>query len=839
MDSIKSFIQKADLHYQGIERIPEAGMPVGNGRMGSLVWMDKEELHMQWNRVDVFANDASSQSFPEMDMDYAGGTGVVDISFGSGRDAVFSEKTLQDLSVYDGRMSVKAGKIEIEIFLDMDRDICYLHIRDDRENPQKIRLSLRTLRGGSMYLAGSRPQTHPALRDNQIYTYERTGEHLAVSCLEIDSNRLRLRQTFEEKEYFCQSLLEICSMGRCGNTKIRNSWEAVLEWEAQKGEFWIEIATAQSFTKDDLYSDLDEEHEAARIKSAKKNSEKWWHDFWRCAPKMNLKSEDGQADQVSIHSVYFVYLMAITSRGNFMPRYGGLLFYTAGDYRYWGAQYWWHNQSCYYAPLVKLGCFELVEACFKHIANSMESYTKAAWQQWGTEGIFIPETCWFSGPCEIPITLQDEVRALYTLQKPWKDRSREFCNFAKGRNTYESRWNWEDPQSEDGTRGYGPYAYVTHIFSTTAKVAMLFWARYVESKDEEWLEKKAYPILKGAAMMYLKLPFFEQDEDGYLHIRHVNNHEDLWDACDTISELAGIHGILPVAVQAARILQKDEGLCREWEAFEKKVVPILTNESKDALLPRKSGEAKMWCCGAGPAKMERAGYYHNMDPVNIYHILTMETENGELREIGENTYQKCLELHGYGSGNIRIGELDPFVLTPAKMGDKKAVACFIPAVINDVDPENFIDREGTANTVVLDNRMTLREGVQAIGAQRLGQAAEAMACALCNAVPRAPGKEVVLHLFEGLPDEWDAEFELPGGNGYWVMAKKIHGKIEEIEFKSQSNSSLFLCNPWGKEEVIIDYSGKKEIVSGKKLQIFGNCRLYRKKSEATENIIAK
>lgn len=46
MDSIKSFIQKADLHYQGIERIPEAGMPVGNGRMGSLVWMDKEELHI-------------------------------------------------------------------------------------------------------------------------------------------------------------------------------------------------------------------------------------------------------------------------------------------------------------------------------------------------------------------------------------------------------------------------------------------------------------------------------------------------------------------------------------------------------------------------------------------------------------------------------------------------------------------------------------------------------------------------------------------------------------------------------------------------------------------------
>lgn len=218
----------------------------------------------------------------------------------------------------------------------------------------------------------------------------------------------------------------------------------------------------------------------------------------------------------------------------------------------------------------------------------------------------------------------------------------------------------------------------------------------------------------------------------------------------------------------------------------------------------------MWCCGAGPAKMERAGYYHNMDPVNIYHILTMETENGELREIGENTYQKCLELHGYGSGNIRIGELDPFVLTPAKMGDKKAVACFIPAVINDVDPKNFIDREGTANTVVLDNRMTLREGVQAIGAQRLGQAAEAMACALCNAVPRAPGKEVVLHLFEGLPDEWDAEFELPGGNGYWVMAKKSMERLKKLNSNHRAILPFFCAILGEKKRSLLIIAEKKK-----------------------------
>lgn len=578
MEDIRSFISAADLHYQGVDRIPEAGMPIGNGRMGSLVWMDEEELHMQWNRVDVFANDASSQSFPEMDMDYSNGIGVIDISFGSGTEAVFSKYTTQDLSVYDGRLKVKAKGISLEAFADMSRDICCIHVIDERDMPQKICLSLRTLRGGSMYLSGKRPQTHPSLLRNELSTYYRTGKHLAVSRLGITDDGMSLGQTFEEKSFFCQSVLEVRCLGRKGHTRIRNQWEAVWEGEAQKGEFWIVIASAQSFCRQQLCSGL--EHlrlNMMEMKKIREDSEKWWHDFWERAPKMKLHSADGNADIVGQSCAYFLYLMAITSRGSYMPRYGGLLFYTAGDYRYWGAQYWWHNQSCYYAPLVKLGCFELAQSCFRHIWNSMESYRMAALQQWGASGIFIPETCWFSGPCKIPEELQTEFQELYTLKKPWEERSEAFRRFARGRNTYESRWNWEDPDAEDGTRGYGPYAYVTHIFSTTAKIAMLFWERYLESGDDEWLEQKGYPVLRDTAMMYMNLPFIKEGNDGYLHIQNVNNHEDLWNASDTISELAGIHGILPVAVKAAEILGKDEKLREEWKRFEKRVVPILTD----------------------------------------------------------------------------------------------------------------------------------------------------------------------------------------------------------------------------------------------------------------------
>src|SRR5512139_1759872 len=51
---------------------PEAGMPIGNGRMGSLIWTIPNVLKLQINRVDVFGNDRSSNSFPQRYTDYAG-----------------------------------------------------------------------------------------------------------------------------------------------------------------------------------------------------------------------------------------------------------------------------------------------------------------------------------------------------------------------------------------------------------------------------------------------------------------------------------------------------------------------------------------------------------------------------------------------------------------------------------------------------------------------------------------------------------------------------------------------------------------------------------------------
>src|SRR5690348_10684249 len=66
-------IARGDLDFTSPATRSDEGMPVGNGRMGSLVWTTPSALKFQINRCDVFAGDASSVSFPQADSDYASG----------------------------------------------------------------------------------------------------------------------------------------------------------------------------------------------------------------------------------------------------------------------------------------------------------------------------------------------------------------------------------------------------------------------------------------------------------------------------------------------------------------------------------------------------------------------------------------------------------------------------------------------------------------------------------------------------------------------------------------------------------------------------------------------
>ena len=69
----------------------------------------------------------------------------------------------------------------------------------------------------------------------------------------------------------------------------------------------------------------------------------------------------------------------------------------------------------------------------------------------------------------------------------------------------------------------GPLAQVSHIFSSQAKIAFLYWRQYQHTQDRGFLRDRAYPMLKGVAEFYRNFPNLRKEANGKYHIHEVNN----------------------------------------------------------------------------------------------------------------------------------------------------------------------------------------------------------------------------------------------------------------------------------------------------------------------------
>src|SRR5262249_1656077 len=92
---------------------------------------------------------------------------------------------------------------------------------------------------------------------------------------------------------------------------------------------------------------------------------------------------------------------------------------------------------------------------------------------------------------------------------------------------------------------------------------------------------------------------------------------------------------------------------------------------------------------------------------------------------------------------------------------------------------------------VLANRMTLREGPQALDAQRLGRAAEALHLALLRSNPPGPGEDPIIEPFAAWPKEWTVRFKLAARGGFVIT-----GSVESLEIESLAGGECRLRNPW-------------------------------------------
>ena len=785
----KSLISKSDLSYDFPTTRSEEGMPVGNGRMGSLVWTTPSALHFQINRIDVFSVGNNTNSFPLAHTTYSNGCGYLDINVSDFGNEAFTGKAFnQHLSVYDGVSTVSGNSITARTLALHDSDVIVTEITDKHTSPSAIEVDLRMLRYVMSY-PGNGIRGIDLMNQREVYV--QTGKHSAMSRLEIRNGRIILVQEFKEGDFYCASAVAVGIAGRKSKASYFNESTVRLSAEPGEGTFTILTSSSSSSDPDEDVADLAiKKLDAVQSKSFDEflsDNREWWSNYWSKA-FIHLTSPDGIANEVQKNYTYLLYIMASCSRGEYMPRFSGMLWNTSGDMCMWGSQYWWHNQGTYYNGLTPANRPEIMNPVFSTYTKHFESYSRAAQQQWDSKGVWIPETSWFNGLEDLPDNVAKEMRDLYLVRKPWEERSKEFQDYARYKNSLNSRWNWlfmvktkGGPVARNEYTRFEPqmpFAYVTHIMSSTAKVAYLYWLNYAYYLDKEWLKTDGYPMIKGAAEFYRNFPNLYKGDDGKYHIKYVNNWEsrNAWGTEDTPEELSAMVAMFPIAIRASEILGVDKNLRNQWQEILDNLTPIPDSST----------------------------------PAEYYDICTIGSEDKELFNRIRDAY---LESNP-NPERTRLGKLGRGAVAASNLGLGERLKVLIPNQMG-------INREEQdARRPTFRNRLALGEGPGAIECERLGLASQALCTALLQSVPPSPGKEPVNYIFPAWPKEWDAQFTLAARNAFLISASMEEGQVEFVEIQSKKGGQCLVKNPWGESELTIYRNSKKTgTVSGELLTL--------------------
>ena len=826
--TLRATISRSDLIYSRPAARGEEGIPVGNGRMGSLVWTTPNRLHFQINRVDVFANNCRTNSFVEVHDDYCSGCAFLDIEF---EGQPFPESGFrQRLLVYDGMLTIDGEGISIRVVPSMVQDVFAIIVDPRQSSERRYSVTLRMLRYATKFFGR---QTEPLAEEHAIRVPHRS--QTATAQLILRGNRIALSQEFREGDFCARSAVAVAFQSASGEAQILNDTDISLS-ASKAGPFAIMVASAATLESDEdaaaaAYRQLDAVSAQSAAESERQTQE-WWHGYW-AGGAVELHSKDGTAEFVQQNYHYFLYLMAATSRGNLPPKFNGMLWNTGGDLRMWGAQQWFTNLSCYYAALPATGRFDLMEPMFDMYTGMFEACTRAARQQWGSCGIYIPETVYFDGLEELPQEIATEMRQLYLLQKPWEQRSGMFMDLAERKHPFSSRWNWivqgkwKDGKYTISERGFGPYGPTSHMFSSTAKIAWLYWQRYEYTLDREWLRERAYPMLRGAVEFYRNHPNLRKEKDGRYHMHWSNSGEPVFGVRDSFEDMVAMRCITGAVLRAATILNADQEMPPTWREFLEHLAPLPTTTDADALHPPDYNGPRIFVNGLKPAvKADRipTGWMPDINslPIWFFDLSNVETQDRDAFALAEATFDRL--LHEGLHPETPVGILSMLAVAAASLGRADAVRILLP---NQMRPQPNPRSPWYKESGLLENRMTLGEGAQALHAEHLGRAAEALHRALLQSNPPAAGEDPIVHLFPAWPREWDARYTLLARGGFRVTAAMRNGTVEYAELESLAGAVCRVRNPFPGDGVQLYRNGRRaEDLSGS-LLIFETSRSER------------
>ncbi|BBI35855.1 LamG domain-containing protein [Cohnella abietis] len=768
-------ISRSDLTYKGMITSGPYGMPIANGKFGGPVWEPSGNmLSMQVNHTNTFvANDASARGNSS-----GGGLGKINVDFGG---TVFGAATTQKLSLYDAMLNIDGSNLNVKVIGKNDSDIIAIQVTDNRSVPMPVNIDLKMLRAPSVNTGAG-------------------GANHAVSTISQETgNIIALKQVFSEasstgiasNDFYCSTAVAIKVQGRTGTTSTVDTQTVRLSVPAATGTFTIIIGgdTSMNTAVDVKSNAIAQANTSSTYSTIFASNQAWWHSFWSKS-YVYLPTQSNFEQR----RTYYMYLAAISNRGQYPSKFNGGNWIAEGDTRDWGGNYWNWNQDSLYQPLDAANHMELMDPLFNMRTTNLSRYQNAASQVWGSQGVFIGETSGFFGQETLPTSIGNDLKTYLLYQGP---KTSALNTFANNRDTSLSIWNWLGSS-------VAPASYVTHTMVATQETAEYYWDRYLYTKDLTWLQNYAYPFIKGAAEFYRNYAGFKLDADGKYHFYNTSLHEHIWAGKDVIDDLSLARGIFAVAIKASQLLNQDATLRPLWQDRLDKIAPYPLSSQTGAIGGLTSANPT-WAQGLQPAAFIRDNYGSESPRFKMlekFDVLTLESRDQGM-DGGDWTMAMNTYLASPGYKNIRINgitahETSRFLVDAARLGQANDLAVMFPVQYNQfsVTP-NLLEKNGDYYS-----------------AQGYGTWSDAIQEALSQSVAPKPELDAVIRVFPAWPTAWDAKYKLLAKGGFLVSSSMVSQDIQYVEIESQLGGIAKVRNPWATNVVLYRNGVQSETLSG-------------------------
>jgi alpha-L-fucosidase 2 len=500
----------------------------------------------------------------------------------------------------------------------------------------------------------------------------------------------------------------------------------------------------------------------------------WWHTFWQRTGLIKITSTDGSGEYMENLRNLYLYTAAAESGGRFPGSQAGIgdLFSAVQDVHHWDPAAFWHwNLRMQVAANLDAGVPELNAPYFRLYRENLASIKDWTTKHMaGRPGICIPETMRFNGP------------------------------------GIEYEGDWTTPATGLNCDASSRPYYNARTLSTGAEVSLWIWRQYLATGDHAFLARD-YPVMAESARFMLA--YETRGDDGKMHTRPSNAHEQQWDTIDPTTDLSARSALFPAVIQAATLLRIDSRLVQQLKAELAQIPPLPQAEKVTMAGTKQQVIAESYDPAAQAHNEENIG----LEPVWPYSL------------IADDSSQLALARATWATRPYPVHQdwsFDP--VQAARLGLSDEVGSTLIALTEKYQKyiNGFANWGGPAGEFYVE-----QEGVVAL--------------ALAEALVQ--DYDGLIRIAPAVPHAWDFEGSVWVRNRTRVDVQTRAGVPDTVVIKGGANETLTIRNPWPAKSVeVTDVNGKTPVRStGSILKLpvrQGNSYLLRPAGSTTREFVA-